>query len=145
MPTAISFPTNVDDASGRQTPKSTCLKKSKATYDQSIAEEKCIKNTGKSNVPTHNLMIEPAAASANERSAFDLTSPDQASESSKLRSVYEEVQPTEENSSESFSKKVLYQKWTTACARASEMKSTLVSVRKELNDLNKEKCFAVYE
>ena len=139
MPTAKPSPTNADDGSGRHTRKSTRLKKSKTTYDPSVEAEKRMPNTSTVAVPTHSLMTEPDAVSANERTAFDETSPDETLESSESRSVDVEVQPTEENSSDSFSNKVLYQKWVTAILRASETKSTLASVRKELKDVEKEK------
>ena len=48
-------------------------------------------------------------------------------------------EPAETYISEAFTKKALFQKWTSASLRANNLKSDLDSVKKELKDLQKDK------
>ena len=143
MPTAKLPTTTEDHTTGPQTRKSTRLKKSKEPYDPSVEESRPAQ---KSPPPRHNLMSEETAGPVNETTAVDLTSSNQTLGPSEASDVdVEEVGPTEEDSSENFSKKVLYQKWTTATVKASEMKSALNSVKRELKSLEKEKRLVLRE
>ena len=143
MPTTKTSTTTEDHTTGPQTRKSTRLKKSKEPYDPSVEESRPAQN---SPPPRHNLMTEEAVVTVNGPTAVDLTSSNQTLGSSEASDVdVEEVGPTEEDSSENFSKKVLYQKWTTATVKASEMKSALNSVKRELKSLEKEKRLVLRE
>ena len=81
---------------------------------------------------------------------MNTSSEDSVSQSTKIdltkqSSTDESVQPSVDASAESYSKAQLYKKWTAAVTRANQLKSSLVTVKKDAKVLEAEKRSAIRE
>ena len=114
--------------------KSSRLRKSKETFDPSVENvsrtledtptEVCVDPK-----PSHDLMIEEVSS---QTIGSDASSVESSAESCKADAL-DVVHP-----SEAWTKKVLFQKWTVASSKATQLKETLGVVKKQCADLKKE-------
>ena len=105
--------------------KSVCLRKSSKPFENSVTPKDTTSQLPPSKYPppSHDLM---AASVTSDIQSVELD--DSSSESSEL--VRDLVHTSVESTPDNHSKKALYQKWTSAVARDSQLRATFTLVKK---------------